>query len=281
MLLKRLKKRAKVLHEKGESNPWPTPRVKIEREPHFFFVITQPYTGSTALAHVLNSARGAALLHPTGEGQWLVPGMCDETRWNPSKVMNWESIRATWLKRVMTLNSERHVELVIEKSPPNILRIDQLIKVFPNHSLTAFNRDPFAHCASVLVRHHDPGSKTESEREEVVRKLATGWLDRSRWVRRWVQELKVVYFSYEEFCANPEDCIAKLTTSTPAFKTVNVDHTFQIKDYESQKLANQNARQIAVLSQREIDAISEQLRGDPALVQFFGYDVVMRRGVDT
>jgi hypothetical protein len=292
-------------------------------EPHFLFVITPPYSGSTALAQVLNTARGAAILHRTGEGQWLVPGMCAEDRWNPSKPMDWDSIRATWLCRVAELRGvaeppavvEPHVpeprrvdelrrvpeprqvaesgavaperppaavegaavegaavEVVIEKSPPNLVRVDQLIKAFPNHSLMAFNRDPFAHCSSVLYRHADPAHKTDAERVDAVRMVAHGWLDRSTWLRRWIEELHVVHFTYEEFCAEPATCVETLAELVPVLTTADTSSGIRVKDYEQQELENHNARQIGLLRAPELDAISTVLRTQPALVEYFGYD---------
>ena len=41
-----------------------------------------------------------------------------------------------------------------------------------------------------------------------------------------------------------------------------------VKDYEKQKLANQNTRQIASLNRQEIDAISEVLDSDIELATF-------------
>lgn len=272
MLTTRVRKAAKALLKDDSANPWPQPDVKIEFEPHFLFIITPPHSGSTALAHILNTAQGAALLNEQAEGQWLVPGMCAADRWEPSKVMNWDSIRAMWYSRINMLRTMVNADLIIEKSPPNILRIDQLIKAFPNSALMAFNRDPFANTGSILSRHHDPQSKTEAERIAIVKILTKGWVDRAVWVQKWITELKAPYFSYEEFCERPMECIARLTDATPGLKTVDAQRGIRVKDYKRQTLENQNARQVSYLTHREIETISEQLNAHRKLVSFFGYD---------
>ena len=64
---------------------WPTQRYDENNQPHFFFLITPPYSGSTAIAKLLNTSRKTMTLNSKGEGQWLVPGLCEKDRWNPDK----------------------------------------------------------------------------------------------------------------------------------------------------------------------------------------------------
>lgn len=262
---------------KNKNNAWPCPAYELDEEPHFLFIITLPYSGSTALAQVLNSCHGASFLQPRAEGQWLVPGMCDVDRWNPDKVMNWDSIRAVWLQRVQLIAElVQDVDFIIEKSPPNLVRMDQLLKVFPKHVLMAFNRNPFANCASILYRDYDPLNYSLEKRESLVRQLAKQWLFRSRWIRKWIDEWNVVNFTYEDFCQNPEHCIRKMVPLLPALEGVDVHKSIKVKDYPVQKISNQNLRQIKNLTDNEIEIISSVLRSDSGLVEYFGYDVVCR-----
>ena len=61
---------------------WPKPNFVAEDRPHVLFILAPPYTGSTAIATLLNSSTRTMLLHEQGEGQWLIPGLCAEDRWN-------------------------------------------------------------------------------------------------------------------------------------------------------------------------------------------------------
>ena len=90
------------------------------------------------------------------------PRKCEADRWDREKVVTWESVRSVWLERAELIKSlVQDVDLIIEKSPPNLVRIDQLIAHFPNHSLVAFNRNPYAICSSIFYRNHDPKNKSE------------------------------------------------------------------------------------------------------------------------
>jgi hypothetical protein len=257
------------------SRKWPCPGHNIEKEPHFLFIITPPYSGSTAFAQILNSSHSTAFLQKRGEGQWLIPGMCETDRWDPKKMINWESVRSVWLDRIENIQLlVQNVELIIEKSPPNLVRIDQLIKIFPNHSLVAFNRNPYANCSSILYRKHYPQNKSEKENIKIVSRLADKWLFRSRWIKKWIDEMQLTYITYEEFCAEPTTCVSKLAANLPALKTVDINKSIKVKGYKMQKIVNFNEVQISKLKQKEIDAISGVLTADIKLVSFFGYDIL-------
>jgi len=262
-----------------ESNPgsgsaeWPRPEVSAMAEPRFLFILTPPYSGSTALARILTTARGTALLHRNAEGQWLVPGMCAVDRWDPEKKIDWTSVRAVWMSRIETVRSlGQAAELIIEKSPPNMVRLNPLLATFPEHSVVAFNRNPFAQCSSVIFRHHDSSTVREGERRLVLERIANEWLLRSTWIRRWIEEKEIPFFSYERFCVDPGACIAPLLAAMPLLGSMDESAEIRVKDYPPQRLGNQNERQIAKLRRWEVGAIADVLSRDTRLVASFGYD---------
>jgi hypothetical protein len=237
--------------------------------------MTPPYSGSTALAQVLNSAYGTAFLQPTAEGQWLVPGLCESDRWDPDKKVNWESVRAVWLSRIQFIKSlVSDISLIIEKSPPNIVRVDKLTETFPSHSLVAFNRDPYANCSSILYRNHAPLTKSDKERTKIVSSIAESWLFRSKWLKKLIEERQVTYFTYEQFCSEPSDCVSKIAEYVPVLQTVDVKKNIKVKDYKIQGITDYNAEQVAKLSQSEINAITKILTKDLDLVSFFDYHIL-------
>ncbi len=257
------------------SKKWPCPNYNIEEEPHFLFLITPPYSGSTVLAKILNSSQGTTFLHERGEGQWLIPGMCEPGRWDREKAINWKSVRSVWLKRIEFIKSlTQNVDLIIEKSPPNIVRMDQLKETFPNHSLVAFNRDPYANCSSILYRTHNLENKGEEDRIRLVSQITDGWLFRSGWIRKWIDEWQLTNFTYEEFCAEPAACVTKAAENIPALQTADVNISVKVKDYKMQGIVDYNAEQISRLTQKEIEEISRVLARDQELVSFFNYRIL-------
>ena len=82
---------------------WPVPEHGIKEEPFFLFIITPPRSGSTALAQILNSAQETTFLNKRGEGQWLIPGLCEADRWNPDTFVNTHSHVFTQKKQIATI----------------------------------------------------------------------------------------------------------------------------------------------------------------------------------
>ena len=71
------------------------------------------------------------ILQPRGEGQWLVSGLCEKDRWNPEKEVNYLSVKATWLNVYQQVSRlTKNVDVVIEKSLPNMMRIEQLSRLY-------------------------------------------------------------------------------------------------------------------------------------------------------
>jgi hypothetical protein len=171
---------------------WPTPRYYVNMQPHFFFLITPPFSGSTAIAKLLATSWRTMLLTPNGEGQWLVPGLCEPDRWNPEKQINYESVKAVWLntfQKQYKLNP--HIDVVIEKSPPNMMRIEELSSQFIDCSFLANNRDPYANCASILYRLHSPENMNLQKRKDALKKIAQFWLMRSHKLKEIIIENEV------------------------------------------------------------------------------------------
>lgn len=265
----------KAIFVRDSSIKWPCPKHNVEKEPHFLFIITPPYSGSTAFAQILNSSHGTAFLQKKGEGHWLIPGMCEADRWDRKKAINWKSVRSVWLERVELIQSlVQDIELIIEKSPPNLVRIDQLVEIFPKHSLVGFNRNPYANCSSILFRNYDPKNHSKKENIKTISLLADRWLVRSRWIKKWIDEMRLTYLTYEKFCADPASCVSELAANIPTLKTVDINKHIKVKDYKIQGIVNFNATQISKLTKEQVDAISGVLKKDLKIVSFFGYDIL-------
>ena len=241
----------------------------------FVFVFTPPFSGSTALAKILNTSPKSMLLNSRGEGQWMIPGMRKPNPWNPEKKINWKRVKVRWMERVLSVESlVGQISIVIEKSPPNLVRYKNLLDNFPNHELIVYNRNPYANCSSTFHRLHVEKNLTSKERQLILQKLAEDWLYRSRICKRIIDSEDVLFFTYERLCSNPEKVVKSIISRIPDL--VKIDHTLeiQVKDYPSQRLRNFNTEQINKLSKKEKDMISEVLNKEGDLINFFGYTLV-------
>ncbi|WP_323269556.1 sulfotransferase [Synechococcus sp. CCY9201] len=254
---------------------WPSPKFDNNDQPHFLFIITPPYSGSTALAEIINTSHRTMILQPTGEGQWLLPGLCENDRWNPEKDVNYLSVKATWLNAYQQVRRlTQNVDVVIEKSPPNMMRMKQLSSQFRDHSFLANNRDPYANCASRLYRNHDADNLSSDKRKEVLSSIAEDWIMRSYKIKELISTLNAPLLTYEDFCRNPSSVINMLNTPKGVSESIDPDANVKVKDYDSQPVSNQNERQISKLVNGEIEHISELLKSNTELLEYFGYQLL-------
>jgi hypothetical protein len=252
---------------------WPyPPYFPLQKEPQFVFIFTPPYSGSTALAKVLNSAPASMALTADCEGQWLVPGLCKADRWDPKMPVDWESVRLTWLSRVRMVNDlTGKANIVIEKSPPNLVRHKQLLETFTNHEIIVFNRNPFANCASILYRNYCTESMSENDRLATMESLARHWVARSNYSKAIINSQGPLVFTYEQFCAAPAGIADAVVNKIPGLQGINPEVKICVKDYAPQQITNLNTIQISKLTSREIQAIGTILKDHETLLNEFQY----------
>jgi hypothetical protein len=256
----------------GSQNDWPVPEYRGDREPHFLFLITPPYSGSTAIAKVLNTGSRTMLLHHTGEGQLLIPALAGRRRWRADMFVDYESIRAIWLTKYHEVNEiVGGIEAVIEKSPPNMVRIDRICEMFSNYSFLANNRNPYAICASTLYRTRHVETMDNEQRQKSLRRFSKGWIQRSEIIKTFVERYSAPLITYEQFCERPERLRDKLALEDHIKNSINFNEPIAVKDYPEQTISNQNSKQIALLSNQDLDTISSILRSHEHLLDYFGY----------
>jgi len=215
------------------------------------------------------------LLSRYGEGQWLVPGLCEGDRWNPEKVVDYKSVKAVWLNKFQNEKKRNpHIDVVVEKSPPNMMRINKLSSLFDDYSFLANNRDPYANCASILYHKNNLENMSSMQRKEVLEKLAQNWLMRSRKLKEIVIKMDVALLTYEQFCQNPASIFDVLEFPEGVSDSIDVNEKVKVKDYKVQSISNQNERQISNLTNGEIECIGRTLKPDSTLLEFFGYGVM-------
>lgn len=245
-------------------------------EPKFLFIFTSPYSGSTAIANLLNTSSDSMFLHPKGEGSWLIKSMGGEERWNPKTRVNYKNVKRIWLKKFNDINNlVGNTKVVIEKSPSNIVRYEKIIQTFPNSSYFVLNRDPYSNCSSMLHRLFDEKElKDKSFRDIQIKKLVKFWLFRSRILKQIIDQKKALNFTYEYFCANTKYCISEIQRICPELSKVRIRSKLKVKDYPPQKLENQNEKQLRKLSKSDISNISQILSRHEALLNYFDYEIL-------
>jgi hypothetical protein len=253
-----------------ETERWPRPRYDSQDEPHFVFILTPPYTGSTTIAKYLATSPNIGLLRRNGEGQKLVPGI--QRNWNADARIDGESIKSTWLNRYQEINSDGRIKIIVEKSPPNMVRIEVLRSLFRETTCLVNNRDPVAFCSSTFFRNTpDLNQLKEADRLNALQKKALNWVLHSSILKEYSSAHKVAACSYEQFCDLPQSLQTILEKATGKAIQPDENPVLKIKDYRPSGIENKNQEQVQRLSKIEIESIVDTLRPYSALTSFFGY----------
>lgn len=255
---------------------WPAPSYDEDErlEPYFIFMITPPYSGSTAMAKIIDTSQKITTLHSSGEGEWLVPGMCQKDRWDPHKFIDYDSVKAVWLKKFQ-IKKRKNPDLVavFDKTPASMMRLESLISNFTHYSLLANNRNPYANCASILYRKFSPDSLDAQQRKDLVRRLAKDWVERSKQIKALINKFEIPLVTYEAFCEKPLSLKEALNIPVEILNTINFDADVKVKDYSPQPIQNQNKKQINKLTSDDITVITNVLMGEQSLLDYFGYEL--------
>lgn len=261
--------------KRSDANLWPIPNYRLNDQPHFMFVITQPYSGSTALAKLLASSKYISMLNECGEGQWLIPGLCQLNRWRADLDISEESIRAVWLSEYQSQQrADSAISMIVEKSPPNMMRIESIIKLFDNFTLLALNRNPYAQCSSTLHRRKDAHSLTKKQRMQYLKNIIDKWIARSEHIKSLTIQFSMPCLTYEAFCSSPNILLDMLSLSDKIKMSIDLDKKIKVKDYTSANISNHNDIQIARLSDNEIDLISSRCAEQTELLNYYNYDLL-------
>lgn len=233
-------------------------------------IFTPPNSGSTAISEYLLTSSRVASFAPRSEMQWLIPGLCGDDRWWPEKAINYKSVVGTLNSAAKSVVSKnKNFNLFVEKSPPNMVRSEGLLKLFPKKRILINNRDPYANIASQLKR-YPRAHFADMERVEIVKYLAKIWLYRSEFLIKIAEKYNTPTISYEAFCENPGKLLSLI--DLPELD-VAAEAQVKVKDYSLQKIRNMNTQQIEKLSDSEVELISSTLSKRKELLDEFAYRI--------
>jgi hypothetical protein len=240
------------------------------------FLLNPPFSGSTAMAELLLTSPFTWSPWSNGEGQW-VESVAEEMRrdpWNPEVDFDWRRIRAAWLERKPAGKT-----IMVEKSPPNILRVRSILETFPDSVFVISNRDPYAWLGGVV--HHEI-YRTEIQnprrRREIVKQEIGQWVIRSRVQIENISLLRgrSVITRYQQFCGSPQLFLQNLYNYCGDLQ-IDARSQVRVKSYPVQGLVNMDARQISRLTSDDIAAANEILEDAEPAMEFFGYRLIDRK----
>lgn len=176
-------------------------------------------------------------------------------RWDPNFDFDWGFIKCEWLKYWDTTRP-----ILLEKSPPNIIRAEAIKKHFNPAYFLIFHRNPYAHCESLMRR--------QRKLPDNAAKFAIRYL---KYQRKNIESLdNYLQISYEEMTGAPEESLKRIENFLPELNDLNIDQKFSAHNYQGKSLevSNLNESKIAKLKEAELREINSVFEKERELIEF-------------
>lgn len=235
----------------------------------FLFILSPKYCGSTLLNEIICTSNAVSVNNSEGtrEGQGL-PVVKDimfnhDRRWDESLDFDWQLIKNEWMKY---WDLSRPV--LLEKSPPNIIRAKSINQHFNPAYFIILYRNPYAHVESLMKR--------ENWTPEESAEFAINCLIYQKQNLESLQ--RTFQLSYEELTDNPARMSESLSNFLPEISDIVTDKEFNAHNFKNQKMkiTNLNSEKISLLTNEELDRINSVFRKNDTLFHYFNYEIMER-----
>ena len=233
----------------------------------YLFILSAPLCGSTLLHEVICSGTNVSANNTWGtrEGQKLPTVQnamyLNTNKWNSTEEFDWVWIREEWLNYWDTSKP-----ILLEKSPPNIVRAGSIERAFEPSYFIVMVRNPYAQCEGLMRRN----GETASNAAQLV-------LERMKMQKNNLRQLKNVFLlTYEQLCDQPEESLDKLKSFLPALNDLSINETFKSHNIENEHLplTNLNKKKMARLSNTALREINQVFKPGVKFLDFFGYQLI-------
>lgn len=227
--------------------------------PTYLFILSPPFSGSTLLWKLVSTSVAVSSL--PAEGQFL-PEVAAEMRadpWNRERRLPWADIKQVW---------DRHWDhdkpLLVEKSPPNLIRTADLVAHFDPVAFVVMVRNPYALCEGLMRRNGWAADFAAHFALMALQQQAAN-----------VESLgRVVRLTYEELVADPAGIAARLETFLPQLGRLDVEQRFEIHSIDGlveRGIVDLNQKKIDQLTPANLTTINAVLRTEPAVMAYWNY----------
>ena len=225
----------------------------------YLFILSPPYSGSTVLWRLLQTAPLVSALPDEGQKLPELRGMMRTDPWNPATPFDWHLISEVWHRH---WNLDRPV--LLEKSPPHLCRPQALLQHFAPAWFILLLRDPLATCEAL----HRRNAMNYTEAAE--RWLA--WLRLHLDARATLPRTLTLY--YEDLVTAPTETFARLADWMPALAGVAPETAVRahaIDGDQTRRLTDLNAVKFAQIGADDRDRVIATLRRHAALLEATPY----------
>lgn len=181
---------------------------------------------------------------------------------------DWHNIKKVWGR--LWRESPEYKDsgaVLLEKSPPNVLRAALLQEEFDNSYFLIMVRNPYATCEGMRRRYGKPLARS-----------ARHWCAATK---RQIDNVKNLnnnfWFTYEQLCGKQKYVEKNIKILLPELYDFSLSRKVSgansIDGKSSKEIKNYNDRQIGNLSKSDIRTINAELRYNQNVMRYFGYSM--------
>lgn len=226
----------------------------------YLFVLCPPFSGSTILWKLISTSEKVSAL--PSEGQFLneTKKIMREDPWNKDYDMPWADIKQVWDQYW-----DHEKDVLLEKSPPNLIRAEQISACFRPAKFVVMVRNPYAHCEGLMRRNHWSARKAAEFSAQCLRAQMNN-------MNNLDGPLSV---TYEELVGDPEGVTHRIERSIPELGRLDCKAEFEVHSIDragKRNIIDLNHKKMNNLSAGSINLISDILRANDDVMKFWGYD---------
>ena len=225
----------------------------------YIFLLCPPYSGSTVLWKLLSTSNAVSSL--PSEGQFIpeVKEVMRQDPWNSDVKLPWKKIKEVWDRYW-----DQDKPLLLEKSPPHIIRTSEIVEHFSPIYFLLMIRNPYAHCEG-LIRRNRNAKKAAEFTVRCMRQQAENADTLNN----------TLCFTYEELVKNPEFISRKIRSFLPEIGELKHTQKFKVHSIDGvleRELTNLNNKKINNLSVNDLKQINKVLKENADIMDYWGYE---------
>jgi Sulfotransferase family len=226
----------------------------------YLFLLCPPYSGSTLLWKLLSTSNSVSSL--PDEGQFLpeVETMMRSNPWDPKRSLPWPEIKAIW-ESYWDLSKP----VLLEKSPPNLIRALDIRTHFAPVKFIVMVRNPYAHSEGLMRRNNWSVNRAAHFSAMCLRTQL-----------RNARELEdVLVLTYESLVQDPAKACQQLAVFMPALADVDRHASFQVHSIDGtidRPITELNTKKIASLSPQTIASMNGVFEQYRETIEAWGYE---------
>ena len=223
------------------------------------FILCPPYSGSTLLWKLLATSPNVSAL-PL-EGQFLpeLKEIMRDRPWDAERALPWPEIKAVWESYW-----DRGKPVLLEKSPPNLIRTRDILAHFQPVKFVVMVRNPYAQAEGLMRRNNWTAQRAAN--------MAANWL---RMQLENARELDgALVMTYEALVQDPVAACEKLTAFLPALGELDYTANFEVHSIDgtlNRPITDLNSKKMAALSAADLATMTEVFTAQQDTLAAWGY----------